>query len=101
MIIDPKVTAEAYAAHHAVQVWHVQTAAAKLRQVLHYREYVGEWIREGKPALHSDPEPARVLHAVSSNWHYTHPKPPSERFRNSWTGSVGTKSYPDKDSSPE
>lgn len=122
---------ERFVTEHDAQAPTVNALAGEVRVILRYRAYVGEWISAGRPALQVPEPTAPRFAAVPRPVERAREEPPprtvvgrvlkrvrgwfdvkgsvipapkkrgSSHLRNSWTGSVGTESYYDKDSSPE
>ena len=124
-IIDNTASANAFAEAHQTEEWRVQEAAIVLRDVLRYRAYLVEWVIRGKPIptvprafphvapstlageLLSERKPKSVMAKVAGSVSralrevYLSVSRRQVLGRNTWTGTSGTVSYYDKDSSPD
>ena len=114
-------SADVFARAHETDEWKVLEAAIALREILGYRAYLVEWIARGKPTPDTPPtapalvpaevtveaQPQSLVKRVAGQVAKAF-RTVSSRFgkrqvpgRNAWTGTSGTTSYYDKDSSPD
>jgi hypothetical protein len=122
-VVEGRVSSGAFARKHKVELHLLLAAAQRLRDWLGYRRHVAQWIRGGQQDLTPAPPPfivqsvrpieraaaappvatpsfsSRVTAGLSKlrSWRGWS----SDESRSSWTGTQGTVSYYDKDSSPD
>lgn len=124
-VTNDNASADVFASAHETEAWRVQEAAIELRAILRYRAYLVEWIARGKPepqlrraapvdvalgaaveeVVDAAPESLmeRFAASVTAAYRWTSSRlsrKPADG-RNAWTGTSGTVSYYDKDSSPD
>lgn len=124
-ILDARTDFRAHAAAAAVELGEFSRAVGTLRRGARFRAYLWDWIGRGRPRLTKLPRPVApdLVVAPDAELAVAAEKAESEEdvhsfvervrrkssnavsrlrtFYNSWTGSRGTTSYYDKDSSPD